>query len=342
MKWVATPVFLGVLGIALPGNPPPHALTPSVVAVVEVADPVVREAPEQLTVPMREVGAGPLRLFIPQACLPDGKYDLLLHFHGAPPTLRRAIDEAGLHAVVGIWNLGPSSNEYAARFTGPTGLGLVLEQVSYLVDRACPATRHTPRRVALSAWSAGYAAVQALVADPVQAARVDAVLLADGMHSSLPHPRSRQLPPRALEPLVRFARHAVAGEKLMVVTHSSVPTYDYASTTESSDFLLHELSLTRAPADANSIAGMMPRTRVSAGHFLLLGFAGGDEAAHAQHLFGFGRLLATPLRERWEGVAPPVALPPSAPSAPITVTVEVKEDESCTQLGAYVECRPAR
>ena len=47
------------------------------------------------------------------------------------------------------------------------------------------AFRRAPRRIALSGWSAGYGAVFRVLDRERDAVRVDAVLLADGLHASL-------------------------------------------------------------------------------------------------------------------------------------------------------------
>src|SRR5207244_3237469 len=57
-----------------------------------------------------------------------------------------------------------------------------------VIDKQVKKSGRVPRsaklgRLALSAWSAGYGSVSAILRVPTNAKRVDAVLLADGLHS---------------------------------------------------------------------------------------------------------------------------------------------------------------
>ena len=75
----------------------------------------------------------------------------------------------------------------------------------------------------VSSWSAGYGAVREILRQPECYARVERVLLIDGMHTGYigerPGPQESRLDPEGLEVFVRFARDAVdrrkrAGESL--------------------------------------------------------------------------------------------------------------------------------
>lgn len=340
MKPVAVLLGMVVLTISAPASHDRHAAP---AAAVVVAPPVVREPSEQFDVPIRHAKQGGLHVYLPENCILDADFDLVLHFHGAPPVFAKALRESGINAAIAVENLGLMSNAYKSRYSLDATFEFLKHRIVKLVDRACPGAEHQPRRVALSAWSAGYAAVEDILASPERAAEIDAVLLADGMHSAFMHPKLRDLPDNALKPFVEFAREAVAGKKFMIVTHSDVTTGEYASTTESADFLLGKLNVSRESVDRSGpLDGMHQVTEATSGNFKLMGFDGGNEKAHSQHLWAFRDTLLEPLREHWESTAPPVTDTTKRSGQPISVTVEVNDDELCTVIGDYVECRESR
>jgi hypothetical protein len=339
MKPLAVLLGMVVLTTSAPASRE-HPSTPT--GTVEVAPPVVREPSEQFDVPIRHAKQGGLHVYLPENCILDPEFDLLIHFHGAPPVFEKALRESGINAAIAVENVGLLSKAYEGRYSLDATFGLLKHRIVKLVDRACPGAEHRPRRIALSAWSAGYAAVQDILASPERAAGIDAVLLADGMHTAFMHEKYRDLPEFALRPFVEFAKEAVAERRLMVITHSDVVTGGYASTTESADFVLGKLGLKREPAERpGPIEGMQQVTEAGAGKFKVMGFAGRNEEAHSQHLWAFRHTLLEPLREHWESTAPPVTDTRERSEEPISVTVEVKDDELCTVIGNYVECREA-
>ncbi len=339
MKPVAMLLGMVVLTISAPSSREP--VTPT--GTVEVAPPVVREPSEQFDVPIRHAKQGGLHVYLPENCILDAEFDLLIHFHGAPPVFEKALRESGINAAIAVENLGLLSKAYENRYSYDATFQFLKRRIVKLVDRACPGTEHQPRRIALSAWSAGYTAVQDALASPERAAGIDAVLLADGMHTAFMHEKLRDPPDNALKPFVDFAKEAVAGRKLMVITHSDVVTDGYASTTESADFVLGKLDLKRDFAERpDPVEGMQQVTEASSGNFKVMGFDGGNEEAHSHHLWAFRHTLLEPLREHWESTPPPATKSKERDGKPISVTVEVKDDELCTVIGDYVECRESQ
>jgi hypothetical protein len=175
------------------------------------------------------------------------------------------------------------------------------------------------RRVALSAWSAGFAATNQILSSRSRLDRVDAVLLMDGLHASFTPGSKTEVYSGALKQFAAFARRAVAGQKLMVVTHSAIETRGYASTTRTTDALLAELSLRRqvvAPESASPPPvelGVAKRafpdgernwlrveSQVQEGSFHLYGCSGGGKGDHIAHLAQMSVTVLPPLRERWK------------------------------------------
>jgi hypothetical protein len=157
-------------------------------------------------------------------------------------------------------------------------------------------TLPTRRHLALSAFSAGYGAVRAILQDSALASRVHAVQLLHGLHA-LYVPEGRLLAdggtiePSQLAPFVAFARRAMRDEVRFVITHSMIFPGTYASTTEVTDALLDVLGLRRTAVLAWGPRGMQQLSCVQVGGFEVLGFAGNSTPDHVDHQLAPPELL---------------------------------------------------
>ena len=228
-------------------------------------------------------------VFVPVGC--QGPYDLILHFHGAHPYVKESVEKAGLNAVVVIYNSGNGAEKYGQAFGAGGMLSSLLRQVEMAVAPLCRDADAKPRRIALSAWSAGYAAVEKLLGRPEERERIDAVLLADGLHAGFTNAFKREFAPNALQSFKDFGELAKANKKLFAITHSSIATDGYASTTECSRLLLKELGV---PAEGNFVSG-------KAGSFSVEGQPGEDAAAHVTQFHQMDTTLLSKLHARWSG-----------------------------------------
>jgi hypothetical protein len=257
--------------------------------------------------PKRHVTSNGRVVALPNGCRTvSHPYDLLVHFHGAPTSLEPVFERSEIDGALAIINLGIGSGKYDTEFQYAGSFDAALARLNVVIRELCPTAVSGPRRIALSGWSAGYGAVFRILDQPKNAARIDAVLLADGLHAGFEPggQGERRVSMDQMAPFVSFADEAVAGHRLFALTHSAIGT-SYASTTETADFLLAQEGLKRQTATAKSFRpGMTLRTRADASGFHVLGFGGGDEAAHCDHLHGFGETLLPYLKQRWS--VPPV------------------------------------
>jgi hypothetical protein len=228
-------------------------------------------------------------VYVPEGC--SGAYDVVLHFHGAHPYVKDLAEKAQIRAVVAVFNAGNGAERYGQAFQPSGTLSSLLRQVAVAAAPLCGGAASKPGRVALSAWSAGYAATEKLVTRPEDRARVDAILLADGLHAGFTDLRRRSFAPNALQAFREWGELAKRGEKLFAVTHSSIATDGYASTTECSKLLLKVLNV---PAEGPFVSGQL-------GAFSVQGSAGEDKAAHITQFRQMDETLLSKLRQRWAG-----------------------------------------
>jgi hypothetical protein len=203
----------------------------------------------------------------------EGRFDLMLEFHGHD-LARKGFVAAAAPIVLGAMS---SATGYRSRFAGPDGLDhLVLAvEVALSEGREPPAKA---RRVALAAWSGGYEAVAALLEH--DADRVDSVVLLDGLHAS----RTPETMELQLAPFVAFAKRAARGETFMMVTHSSVDTDQFASTTETARWLIRALGGAPLEVRRDDPLGLELVYAFSQGNFHVRGYAGGEKPDHCAQL----------------------------------------------------------
>ncbi len=244
-------------------------------------------------------------------------YDLTLHFHGLANVVERQWAKAQVDGVLAVANAGAWSRDYKRAYEHAGVLDELLTQVEEQLREVCPELRAKPQRLALSGWSAGYTVVRAVLQDEGPT-RIDAVLLADGIHARLSSARpggtrsehSRSPEPGDVAAFVEFGRLAARGDRLMSITHSDIRTPNYASTTETTHYLLQQLNLERQSLGASTAEGQ--RSLVEAGGFRLRGYAGLTAKDHAWHLHHLGETTLLDLRHFWNDHRDsPARLPPA-------------------------------
>jgi hypothetical protein len=226
--------------------------------------------------------------------------DVVFHFHGNPTLVERAWRRNRINAALFIMNHGETSTPYSRRYDYPDAFEQLLSAADHYIHELCPNAPERMGRIAMSAWSAGYASIQKLIKYSEQVALVDAVMLADGLHTGIVNKYPRTISEVGLQPFVEFAEQAVHEKKLFVMTHSSIPTDNFASTTETSNAVLDSLGLTRIEhLDEEHVGKLRLLSESHQGKFHLQGFEGTQARDHGDHLRGLDRLTFNHLAERW-------------------------------------------
>jgi hypothetical protein len=239
-------------------------------------------------------------MYIPTFFHPTaGTYDLIVHFHGLREAQETNIERTHLNAVVVSINIGMGSGPYENAFKDGWRWRSLLSAVEQNVEKSGRAPGARIGRIALSAWSAGYGAVSALLRDKDVVARVDAVLLADGLHSNFKD-RKHEVDDAPLQKYARIAEAAMKGEKLFALTHSAVPTYGYPNTTQTIGELL---KMTNVPKNASRAEGPRSMRQIyvsDSGDFHVKGFEGTGVKDHIDHIWGMNETMLPYLKARWE------------------------------------------
>jgi hypothetical protein len=243
----------------------------------------------------------PVEVLLPDHARTSDVLDLVVHFHGAAWLPEQAVTELHEHTVSAVVNLGAGSGTYHRGFVDPAAFDSLLAGVTREASVAIGKAVRL-RRLTLVGFSAGHGAIRAIIREPRHYARVEAILLLDGMHTSyVPEGTvvagGGTLDTTNLVAFADFARAAVRGEKRFVITHSEIFPGTFASTTETANWLLRALGLPRTPVLRWGPRGMQQTSEVIAGRFEMLGFAGNSAPDHVDHLHAMPELLARTLRQ---------------------------------------------
>ncbi len=242
----------------------------------------------------------PVEVLVPDGARTHDAFDLVIHFLGAAWLPEQAVASIDDHTVTAVVNLGAGSGIYDRAFTDPSAFDSLLAGVAREVSAVTARTARVGH-LTLVGFSAGHGAVRAILRDPHNFAKVDAVLLLDGMHTSYvpegrPLAAGGSLDTTNLVAFANFARAAMRGEKRFLVTHSEIFPGTFASTTETADWLLGSLGLHRTPVLRWGPRGMQQLSEVRAGKFELVGFAGNSAPDHIDQLHATPELLARLLK----------------------------------------------
>ena len=294
---IAGPLLAAAQTPAPPAASPAASQNPS--PMVETTRTHERLAPKELGGTTRTfIGpAGkPVEILVPDHAKLRDAFDLVVHFHGAAWLAEQAVAGIDDHTVTAVVNIGAGSGGYDRAFSDPTAFDSLLAGVTRDVSAAIGKAVRVGR-VTLVGFSAGHGAIRAILRVPRHFAKVDAVLLLDGMHTSyVPDgtvlATGGTLDTTNLVAFAEFARAAIRGEKRFLVTHSEIFPGTFASTTETADWLLRTLGLRRTPVLRWGPRGMQQLSEVRAGRFELMGFAGNSAPDHVDQFHSMPDFLA--------------------------------------------------
>jgi len=260
-------------------------------------------------------------LTIPQSfASADGAYDLVIHFHGNTDLVEESYQKVGINAAVVIMNLGTGSGVYEDRYSAPAILPDVLDRTRGALEKR-GLRRATLRRLALSAWSAGYGAVSRILDQPQMREKVDAIILLDGLHCGYLQ-GSHELAMERLASFERFAKQAIEGKKLFSITHSNItPLGEYAGTHETTDALLKRVGVPRTKGgdpppmpplssidgvvQKKSLRPLQPESEAHLRGLYVRGYGGDQPDHHSMHLVQMSVTALPDLVQYWSSTEPP-------------------------------------
>ena len=229
------------------------------------------------------------QLFIPDYYAPpiDGKFTLVFHLHSASWAAEEQVYRAKVNVILFNIQLGVFSSPYQNYFSTQGRYSAILDTIINTLQKQNIINAPRTERIIVTAFSAGYAGIREILKTPSYYIGILAINLADGLHcNSDPAIRNIQM-----QDFLRFASDARAAKKIMLITHSSIPTTGYQNTTQTADYLIDRLGAIRLPDTTVDEIGTR-YSRCDTGRFKLKGYLGQTADDHLAHLYGMHLLLS--------------------------------------------------
>jgi hypothetical protein len=262
--------------------------------------------------PHDPVGLGPYAPFIPLRLgrmlvpqrgghTPEMGFDVLVHFHGADP-VRKLLVQVARGLVLVLIDKGVGGGPYARALGSPQVFPVLRRSIENALRRHTGKDNAHIRNLAVSSWSAGYAAVRKILEQ--RQPDIDAYIVLDGLHGVWRHGARRRPDPDALDarylaPEISLAKRAMNADKLFVLTHSKVDPYTYPATGTTAALLLRELGLKPTPLAAKG-DGLAQISTLDHQALHVWGFGGNDTLGHCKQLFVLPRIVTELLEPGWD------------------------------------------
>ncbi|EYF01659.1 hypothetical protein [Chondromyces apiculatus] len=228
----------------------------------------------------------------------SGAFDVIIHFHGHEAVRKEFVKTPTGMVLVGI-DLGIGSGAYANAFASPGTFERLLASIEAgMASKTGKKNAHI-RKLALSAWSAGYGAIEQILRQP-SGKKVDALVLLDSLHAGYADEQTKALKSLQIEPFVEFARSAAKGKKFMFLSHSSIIPPGYASTTEVAEFLVKRISGKLKKSKREDVLGLDMIQRFDRNDLHVRGYTGDDKPDHCAHIGLMADIVRVHLQPRWK------------------------------------------
>jgi hypothetical protein len=223
-------------------------------------------------------------VFIPRYLKIRGnEVDVLVHFHGAAWAIEEQLFRSKKRAVLVSVSYKGLSEAYRRPYEDREKFANLLDESLSKLREATGNYRLQWRRVGVSAFSAGYGAVREILKEPRYYAIITDLVFADSIHTG--YTPDGAVEQDNLAPFLQFARDAAAGKKKMFLTHSEIEPKTYASTTETSNYLIQGVEGKRKPAHGTNRRKMKLLSRFDMGGMHVRGYAGNTAPDHMDHLY---------------------------------------------------------
>jgi|GEM_PF-1445269 len=216
----------------------------------------------------------------------DGEFTLIFHFHSATWAAEDIVYRAGKNAVLFNIHLGAFSSPYQNYFANSSRFQQILDEILQVLQSHQIIDNPQIERLIITSFSAGYAGVREVLKSAPYYDKIDAILLADGLHAT----SNASIMEQQMTDFLQYAKDARDREKVMLITHSSIPTPGYESTTSTANYLINGIGADREAYSATDEVGTQ-YSRCDTGYFHLKGYLGDTAEDHLKHLYGLHLLL---------------------------------------------------
>ena len=228
------------------------------------------------------------QIFVPDyfSVSQDGKYLLVFHLHSASWAAEDEVYKSNTNAVLFNIHLGGFSSSYQNYFVDQNNFQKILNLVINELSANDIIDDPQLENLIVTSFSAGYGGVREILKTQPYYDRIDALTLADGLHSNL----EANLMKEQMKDFLSFAADTRDKKKIMLQTHSNILTYTYANTTESADYLINNINSVRVNYNAVDEIGTQ-YSKADTGYFHVKGYRGNTANDHMKHLYNMHLML---------------------------------------------------
>lgn len=228
------------------------------------------------------------QLFIPDYYVKpsDDSIMFVFHFHSASWAAEDQAYKTRANVILLNIHLGSLSSSYQNYFATQTNFQKILDTCLSVIKTNGIIANPKIKKLILTSFSAGYAGVREILKSSTYYNMIDALNLADGLHSnSDPGTMAVQM-----KDFLQFAKDARDKKKIMLSTHSSIPTSGYQSTTQTANYLISGIGSMRVTYSSFDEIGNQT-SRCDTGNFCLKGYTGQTADDHMKHLYAMNTML---------------------------------------------------
>lgn len=228
------------------------------------------------------------QIFIPDYFIPpkDGKFILVFHLHGASWAAENQIYQSKVNAVLFNIHLGALSTPYQNYFSEQNKFSLILDTVLSVLRSNSIIQSPQIKYLIVTSFSAGYAGLREILKTQFYYDMINAIILADGLHCNSDSVTATV----QMEHFLKFANEAIDKNKIMFITHSSISTSGYQSTTQTADYLIQNTGVQITPVNQTDEIGTMYAVADS-GYFKISRYYGQTAEDHLKHLHSLHLML---------------------------------------------------
>ncbi|MDT8070428.1 MAG: hypothetical protein ROO76_19860 [Terriglobia bacterium] len=221
------------------------------------------------------------KMFIPAKLKQKSKsaVPVLFMFHSPTFVPEIAAEKNGMVSVT--ITIGAGSSAYAKPFMDHALFGKLLHEAEQEAGVRL-------RPITLAGWSAGCGAIREIMSTPEYYDKIANTIMIDGIHTDYvngtPGPLESEIDPGPLQIYVKLVKDAMAGKRRVLITHTEIFPGTFASTTETADYILHQVGLHATPVVKWGPMGTQELSQTRSGKFLMVGFAGNSAPDHVDQL----------------------------------------------------------
>lgn len=242
-------------------------------------------APKRIDVPGQRFSLATGQMFIPDYFKPrkDGKYNLVVFFHGAAWCSEQVFYPAHKNAIL----VSVSVKSYSETFSDTTRFQQILDEVNLTLETAKIIAHPKLNILSVSSFSGGYSAIFEILKVPQYYDRISNLILADSLYAGFTDTTRTVLIEEQISPFLMYAQDAAKGKKMFWFTHLYPPEEKYRdnTSTKTASYLIDRIHAKKVVQHKTNKLGMLLLYSSDKKGFHIRGYSGMTNQDHFNHFY---------------------------------------------------------